>query len=146
MCPGITADLQSINDTRKTGIIDRELNRLKIDIACLQETRLPDSGSLKETNYTFFWKGRPRCTKTAWGRFCYKEYPPTLHRTPVIRHREDHRSTTQNIRGLSKHPQCVRPNSLLTHRREGSVLRRSRPGIIQHPQRRGNLSFRRFQC
>ena len=54
MCPGITEDLQSINDMRKTAVIDRELKRLKIDIACLQETRLPDSGSLKETNYTFF--------------------------------------------------------------------------------------------
>ena len=59
MCPGITEDLQSINDMRKTAVIDRELKRLKIDIACLQETRLPDSGSLKETNYTFFWQGRP---------------------------------------------------------------------------------------
>ena len=59
MCPGIITDLQFINDMRKTGIIDRELDRLKIDIACLQETRLPDSGSLKETNYTFFWQGRP---------------------------------------------------------------------------------------
>ena len=58
MCPGITEDLQSINDMRRTAVIDRELKRLKIDIACLQETRLPDSGSLKETNYTFFWQGR----------------------------------------------------------------------------------------
>lgn len=43
--------------TRKTAIIDRELLRLRIDIAALQETRLLDEGSLRETNYTFFWKG-----------------------------------------------------------------------------------------
>ena len=28
-----------------------------MDIAVLQETRLPSSGSLKEANYTFFWQG-----------------------------------------------------------------------------------------
>ncbi|XP_076442831.1 uncharacterized protein LOC143281507 [Babylonia areolata] len=44
---------------RKTVIIDRELTRLNIDIAALQETRLPlISGSLREQNYTFFWQGK----------------------------------------------------------------------------------------
>ena len=42
---------------RKTKIIDRELSRLNVDIAALQETRLSGCGSLKETNYTFFWQG-----------------------------------------------------------------------------------------
>ena len=41
----------------KTAIIDRELSKLKVDIAALQETRLPASGSLKEKDYTFFWQG-----------------------------------------------------------------------------------------
>ena len=57
MCPGLTDDLQQIDDARKTAVIDRELARLNIDIACLQETRLADSGSIRETNYTFFWQG-----------------------------------------------------------------------------------------
>ncbi|XP_068684158.1 uncharacterized protein [Montipora capricornis] len=57
--PGATNDLQQLNDARKTAVIDRELQRLSIDIACLQETRLPDSGFMKEANYTFFWQGRP---------------------------------------------------------------------------------------
>jgi hypothetical protein len=39
-------------------VIDRELARLKVDIACLQETRLADSGSIKENSYTFFWQGK----------------------------------------------------------------------------------------
>ena len=57
MCPGLSSDLQAINDARKTAVINKELARLNIDVACLQDTRLPDSGSLRETNYTFFWKG-----------------------------------------------------------------------------------------
>ncbi|KAI8519266.1 hypothetical protein Bbelb_025230 [Branchiostoma belcheri] len=55
--PGSPRD---INDIRKTAVIDRELFRLNIDIAALQETRLPDSGSLKEESYTFFWQGKAR--------------------------------------------------------------------------------------
>ena len=58
MCPGLSDDLQKIDDSRKTAIIDRELLRLDIDIAGLQETRLPGDGSLKERNYTFFWQGQ----------------------------------------------------------------------------------------
>ena len=59
MCPGFSTDIQQINDTRKPAIIDKELFRLRVDIACLQETRLADSGTLREENYTFFWKGKP---------------------------------------------------------------------------------------
>ena len=55
MCPGLSEDLPKINDSRKTAVIDRELLRLNIDIAALQETRLAGSGSLREQNYTFFW-------------------------------------------------------------------------------------------
>ena len=38
-------------------MVDPELQQLHVDIAVLQETRLPDSGTLKEENYTFFWQG-----------------------------------------------------------------------------------------
>ncbi|XP_022799771.1 craniofacial development protein 2-like [Stylophora pistillata] len=57
MCPGLSADLKQIDDSRKTAIINKELTRLNIDVACLQETRLADSGSLRESDYTFFWQG-----------------------------------------------------------------------------------------
>ena len=57
MCTGLSEDLEAVSDARKTAIIDRELLRLNMDIAALQETRLPSSGSLKEANYTFFWQG-----------------------------------------------------------------------------------------
>ncbi len=57
MIPGLTDYLQKLDDARKTAVIDSELARLNVDIACLQETRLADSGSIKEANYTFYWKG-----------------------------------------------------------------------------------------
>ena len=41
--PGLSNDLQQINDSRKTAIIDSELDRLNIDIATLQETRLAEN-------------------------------------------------------------------------------------------------------
>ncbi|XP_047490913.1 uncharacterized protein LOC125040403 [Penaeus chinensis] len=59
MCPGLSPNIQQVDDARKTAVIDRELSRLGVDIACLQETRLPDSGTLREKSYTFFWKGKP---------------------------------------------------------------------------------------
>ncbi|CAE1163801.1 unnamed protein product [Acanthosepion pharaonis] len=57
MRPELVDDIQQIDDARKTAVKDRELSRLGIDIACLQETRLADSGSIREANYTFFWQG-----------------------------------------------------------------------------------------
>ncbi|KAI8779063.1 craniofacial development protein 2 [Biomphalaria glabrata] len=44
MCPGFNTDPELVTDMRQTAIIDRELSRLNIDVACLQETRLADSG------------------------------------------------------------------------------------------------------
>ena len=41
----------------KTAVIDRELSRLNLDTVALQETHIVGSGSLKEENYTFFWRG-----------------------------------------------------------------------------------------
>ena len=58
MWTGLSDDRQEIDDARKTAVIDHEVHRLGIDIAALQETRLPDSGSLREKHYTFFWKGK----------------------------------------------------------------------------------------
>jgi exonuclease III len=59
MCPVHTTTGEPVDVARKTAVIDRELTRLNIDVACLQETRLSDSGSIKEANFTFFWQGRP---------------------------------------------------------------------------------------
>ena len=58
MRPGLSNDLQQINDSRKTAIIDSELDRLNIDIATLKETRVAENGSIKEQRYTFVWQGK----------------------------------------------------------------------------------------
>lgn len=58
MLTGLSEDLQDVSDSRKTAIINDELRRLNVDIATLQETRLADSGRLKEKDYTFFWQGK----------------------------------------------------------------------------------------
>ena len=55
---GLAADLKDISDTRKTAVINNELKRLDVDIVTLQETRLADSGTLREKDYTFFWQGK----------------------------------------------------------------------------------------
>ena len=58
MTPGLSNDILTISDIRKTAVINNELLRFQIDIAGLQETRLTESGCLKESDYTFFWHGK----------------------------------------------------------------------------------------
>ena len=47
---------------RRTALVAKELQKYRIDIAALSETRFADEGSLKEEGggYTFFWKGKPQ--------------------------------------------------------------------------------------
>ena len=49
--PGFSDNLQEIDDTCKTAVINMELSRLQMDIVPLQETRLPNMGSVKEKTY-----------------------------------------------------------------------------------------------
>ncbi|XP_045449679.1 uncharacterized protein LOC123658286 [Melitaea cinxia] len=56
--PNTCGDLQNVQDPRKTAVIDMELCRLGVSLCALQETRLPGEGSIREKNYTFFWKGK----------------------------------------------------------------------------------------
>ena len=58
MTPGLSNDILTISDIRKTAVINNELLRLQIDVAGLQETRLAESGCLEESDYTFFWHGK----------------------------------------------------------------------------------------
>ena len=58
MTSGLSEELDEIKDFRKSKAIDLELHRLNVDIAALQETRLLEDGSIRERNYTFFWKGK----------------------------------------------------------------------------------------
>ena len=45
---------------RRTALVAKELERYRIDIAALSETRFAGEGQLKEvgSGYTFFWSGR----------------------------------------------------------------------------------------
>ena len=52
---------------RRRALIDRELDRYKVDIAALSETRLADVGEEHEANYTFFWSGKPASVKRESG-------------------------------------------------------------------------------
>ena len=47
---------------RRTALIGRELDRYKVEIAALSETRFAEEGLLKEVGagYTFFWSGRKK--------------------------------------------------------------------------------------
>lgn len=58
MMTGLSENLQDTSNARKTAVINQELNRLKVDIATLQEKGLADSGSLRENNHTIFWQGK----------------------------------------------------------------------------------------
>ena len=58
MTTGLSSSLQDIKDSRKTAVINDELKRLNSNTATLQETRLADSGTLKEKDYTFSWQGK----------------------------------------------------------------------------------------
>ena len=58
MMTGLSASLQDIKDSRRTAVINDELKRLNMDIAALQETRLADSGTVKEKEYKFLWQGK----------------------------------------------------------------------------------------
>ena len=49
-------DLDDMSEERKTAVIDLELQRLQIDIVALQETRLLDSGAIRERSIPFSGK------------------------------------------------------------------------------------------
>ena len=47
---------------RRTALVVRELDRYKVEIAALSETRIAEEGLLKQVGpgYTFFWSGRKK--------------------------------------------------------------------------------------
>ncbi|XP_049861956.1 craniofacial development protein 2-like [Schistocerca gregaria] len=108
---------------RKTAIIDRELLRLLVDVAALQETRLSGEGSLREDNYTFFWKVRNsllscceqpksmseqlttlRLKTTSGPVTLISAYAPTKIAPPEVKDMfyDDMRKWLENVRGSDK--------------------------------------------
>ena len=58
MIPGLSDNLQQVSDERKTAVINNEMCWLQVDIIALQEARLPESGIIRERDYSFFWQGK----------------------------------------------------------------------------------------
>ena len=57
-----------------------ELLKRNVEIAALQETRLSDTDTIKEENYTFFWFGKPAERATdPWYRFCCQKLQHRQH-------------------------------------------------------------------
>ena len=62
---------------RRTALVGRKLDRYKVEIAALSETRLAEEGLLKEVGagYTFFWSGRKKEERCEVGvGFAIKSY------------------------------------------------------------------------
>lgn len=70
MTPGIPLDTELDDrnvDKWKTAAIDTELQSRSAHIAALQETRLSGAGSIKESNCTFYWFGKPEDQARLYG-------------------------------------------------------------------------------
>ena len=62
---------------RKTALVVRGLDRYKVEIAALSDTRIGEEGLLKEVGggYTFFWNGRKKEERREAGlRFAIKTH------------------------------------------------------------------------
>nr|VZI00778.1 unnamed protein product [Spirometra erinaceieuropaei] len=62
-------NLRSNRPERRTALVARELERYKVDIAELSETRFSEQGRLEEVGagYTFFWSSRPKAERQDLG-------------------------------------------------------------------------------
>ena len=70
MTPGMSTDIDldcDQTEARKTAVTDTELTTRNVQIAALQETRLPDTGSIREEHYTFYWFGKLSCEPRLYG-------------------------------------------------------------------------------
>ena len=56
VCPGLSDDLQQVDDFRKTAIINHKCKTLSINIIALEATRLSSNSSLRQQDYVFFWQ------------------------------------------------------------------------------------------
>ena len=67
MTPGLSDNLQQVSDARKTAVINNKLCWLQMDIIALQQTRLSESGIIRERDYSFFWQGKAADETTEHG-------------------------------------------------------------------------------
>ncbi len=122
VCPGLTADLLQVNDAHTTAIIDRELSRLNVDIACLLETLLADNGNIREASYTFFWQGKSSDEPRQHGVGFTVKNTLVAFIEPPSTGTENTCTSPVNILWPSKYHQRVCSNSLLQLRGERPVV------------------------
>lgn len=66
MTTGIDSDPVNL-EIRKTAVIAGELSRSNIDDYAPSETRLPELGTIRENDYTFYWISLPAVMRRAHG-------------------------------------------------------------------------------
>ena len=125
-------------------MINNELKRLNVDIAALQETRLADSGTLKEKDFTYYWQGKTSDERREHGvGFAVKNsllsmVEPDSNGSEGL--------LTLRLNWWLYHPrQRVFTNTVLHSRCIGRVLREPRIHYQDYPQPRTTCSPRRLQ-
>ena len=73
MLTGLSTNLHEIHNIRKTAIINDELKRISVVIAFLREIRRANLGTLKEKDYTFYWKEKSQTSQGCMVKLCSKE-------------------------------------------------------------------------
>ena len=143
MCPGLSADLQLMDDSHNTAIINKELARLNMDVACLQETRLANSGSLMERDYTFFWQGLSQDEPRQYGvGFAVRNSLIATTETPSG---GSSRILALCMKTLAGFVNIISADSDLHPRSQGSILRGSAGNTIWNAKFLGHIFARRFQ-
>ena len=123
MTPGFSDDLQKVNDARKTAVIDRELSRLQMDIVALQETRLPETGSVRERDFILFWQSKPSDEVREHGvGFAVRNKFIGVHSPTSRRNRANPVSPTLNILRTGQSDQCLCTNFGIHSRSKRQVL------------------------
>ena len=123
MTQGFSDNLQEVHDARKTAVIDRELSRLQMDIVALQETRLPETGSVRERDFTLFWQSKQskRGQRTRFGIRSQKQIIG-VHNPTSRRNRANPVSPTPNILRTSQSDQYLCTNFGIHSRSKRQVL------------------------
>ena len=94
-----------------------------MDIVALQETRLPETGSVRERDFTLFWQGKPSDEVREHGVGFAVRNKLLGSITPTSRrNRANPVSPTPNILKTSQSDQCLRTNFGIHNRSKRQVL------------------------
>ena len=103
----------------KTAVINNELCRLQVDIIALQETRVAESGIIRERDYSFFWQGKAADETREHGVGFAIKNNLLGSIIPPSEGTEAPKAPTSDICRVSQHNQCLCSNINLCIRIEG---------------------------